>query len=488
MAAEPTAGLDVDAESDAKASVSNDQSPSLVNTKSVRFKDVSDDSDNAGTAETPDAQHLSQATSGQFSRGHVPLPGELTHQRYPAAVDACNGHHINDPLHAQIPKLGPQQAVRLSILLAVIGYAVLIVLSVLGHIEEDSPDNSAAPADFVANDLWAVHDLLLVGYAAPFMKPGSDGERTVRASAVELARLLPLLHPYKPCRQQVGVALTGNPGMGDLDVVAAAADASWACLPAKFSATDFMQPVSAKHMHARSGLVHLKSTAPLSPKSMQLGACRLSSWPRTCSYWAVLHGMALQADHSGKSWEFLKAVANVISGGVTMCSSCNMHFVLLMEGLVHDSIRQDVTSGFCANEQCSHAGLHVRRLMRCVLEHRPDDCTEIQGEVDDATALRAALSGSFGTTPFPASAVLVALHNMVTASISSKFTGPRHRFFCLGEVIRDFPASLSFEKQSADANGVELLYGPAGVLPGLADHHQLIDCFSWNRSSTKVMV
>lgn len=41
-----------------------------------------------------------------------------------------------------------------------------------------------------------------------------------------------------------------------------------------------------------------------------------------------------------------------------------------------------------------------------------------------------------------ASSLLVALHNMVTASINSSWQGSRRRFYCVGDVLGALPSSL----------------------------------------------
>lgn len=85
-------------------------------------------------------------------------------------------------------------------------------------------------------DLYAVHDLVLVGYAAVFMTPDSTGQADVRSSAAKLSTLLPTLHPYPPCRGN----FSALPAQSDeLDAVAAVAQTAWSCLPAGFTGQDF---------------------------------------------------------------------------------------------------------------------------------------------------------------------------------------------------------------------------------------------------------
>ncbi|CAK0847400.1 unnamed protein product [Prorocentrum cordatum] len=95
----------------------------------------------------------------------------------------------------------------------------------------------AGLADAVPNDFWGIHDLLLVGYRAHFMNEGSAGKAAVQAAAVDLAALLPQVHPVPECRAQIGSALAA--AAGGRESVVAAAQAAWDCLPGRFGPEAF---------------------------------------------------------------------------------------------------------------------------------------------------------------------------------------------------------------------------------------------------------
>lgn len=184
------------------------------------------------------------------------------------------------------------------------------------------------PKAMMPNDLWAIRDLLLVGYTGVFLTPASGGRQEVRRAAVDLAEMLPKLHPHPPCRQQISAALQGT-GQERAKIKAAAA-ASWSCLPAKYSAQSFDDPfpedaldeddeetLNDKAFQARN---------PYANKQMTLGACRWSTWPRTCSYWVSLHSMACLADKLQLSAKFMQAVVPLFAGGAILCGGCTKHF------------------------------------------------------------------------------------------------------------------------------------------------------------------
>jgi len=201
---------------------------------------------------------------------------------------------------------------------------------------------SALPAAFgpeiKPDDLWAVHDLLLLGYKAPFMKEGSAGQREVRAKAEELASLLPKIHPFEPCRQQIQAAYTG----GRAGVIAAS-QASWACLPRKFSPAMFTAAFTPEGLDqpTLTGLAD-KARNPKLLDTAGLSACAATEWPRTCSLWASIHSMAYRADALGLGTQFRDLVLAVLAGGATMCGGCTLHLRALHETVLSPAILSDL--------------------------------------------------------------------------------------------------------------------------------------------------
>ncbi|KAH8071194.1 hypothetical protein JL721_4630 [Aureococcus anophagefferens] len=128
-------------------------------------------------------------------------------------------------------------------LAAVVVFA-LLAFGVLGYhlyCHHYVPD--ALPiSSVVANDLHGIHDLLTAGAAGVFLL---DGDRAVVVEAAErLAKLLPQIHPLTECRAAIGDAVRApsdeDRAHGGLPAeVAAAARASWACLPGAFDAASF---------------------------------------------------------------------------------------------------------------------------------------------------------------------------------------------------------------------------------------------------------
>jgi len=171
----------------------------------------------------------------------------------------------------------------------------------------------AGPADIIPDDLWAVHDLLLAGYTAPFMKEGA-GKQEARQSAVKLARLLPQVHPHGPCRARIGAALEGWDPVAEPERragVTAAAREAWACLPGNFTEASFSTPYTEEAIDSLAKA----QWARMPSVKQRLGACEGSQWPRTCSYWSAMHTMAHRADQLELGAQFLGAVMPILAGG-----------------------------------------------------------------------------------------------------------------------------------------------------------------------------
>lgn len=186
---------------------------------------------------------------------------------------------------------------------------------------DDSTPKAIAP-----NDLWGIRDLLLVGYCGVFLT-SSGGRQEVKRAAMSLADLLPTLHPHPPCREQIAAALQG---VGqERDKILGAAAASWSCLPAKFSSQSFESPFPEDALDDDEDVMYEKAyqARMVYVNDMaSLGACKWSTWPRTCSYWVSLHSMAFLADKLELSRKFLQAVVPLLAGGAIMCGGCTKHF------------------------------------------------------------------------------------------------------------------------------------------------------------------
>jgi len=179
---------------------------------------------------------------------------------------------------------------------------------------------------------------LLLGYKAPFMKEGSAGQLEVHSKAEELASLMPRIHPVEQCRQQIQTAYTG----GRAGIIAAS-QASWACLPRKFTPAMFTDAFTPEGLDQPT-LTGLADQAR-NPKLLDvkgLSACAATEWPRTCSLWVSIHTMAYRADALGLGKQFRDAVLAVLAGGVTMCGGCTLHLRALHETVLSPAILQDL--------------------------------------------------------------------------------------------------------------------------------------------------
>mmetsp|Transcript_53080 Transcript_53080/g.124351 ORF Transcript_53080/g.124351 Transcript_53080/m.124351 type:complete len:294 (+) Transcript_53080:73-954(+) len=199
------------------------------------------------------------------------------------------------------------------------------------------------------NDLWAVHDLLLVGSAAVFMKEGSDGKKLVQDAPYELAKLLPAIHPISHCRSQFAKVLGSSPGKvaearPSQENLVQLANTAMKCLPGKFVPSDFTSFFDEAAL-TDADLAY-EARMPELKNPQRLGVCAASKWPRTCSYWVAMHAMAYRADLLDLSQQMVSSLVPILAGGATMCGGCTLHFRALTEPLLQKSLRDDLGDSY----------------------------------------------------------------------------------------------------------------------------------------------
>lgn len=181
--------------------------------------------------------------------------------------------------------------------------------------------SSPTPAGISPLDLWAIHDLLLLGHKGPLIQD-NVGRPLVQAAAESLGGLLSDIHPIPQCRVAVAAAAT----------LSAKAKATWSCLG--LSKANFTGAfVSEKKSH----FVDAANTMPNFDKD--LGACAGSKWPRGCSYWASMHAMGVRADAFQKAGVYFQAILRIISGGALYCFGCTSHWRVLNKYLLPPELR-----------------------------------------------------------------------------------------------------------------------------------------------------
>lgn len=273
--------------------------------------------------------------------------------------DDLDGFEETRPLHFGDVKRkgrlgGPSPRCRFALIslgvVITVGFVVLVVVGSSGesqvsalHKEDDDLEHA------VPNDLWAIHDLLLAGYTGAFMEKGSPGQIEVEEAALELARLLPALHPHKACRKQLAHMLQTTPGQparpSALERTKShrhltnVAEATWKCLPAHFFSKSFDRPFLSYEMSGRDAAYLSRMTRVRNKHA--LGVCKGTSWHRTCSYWASMHALAYRADELGFGHVLLKALTTIIAGGATLCGGCTLHFRLMMWPSLSEAVRRD---------------------------------------------------------------------------------------------------------------------------------------------------
>eukprot|EP00435_Cladocopium_sp_Y103_P051402 s2238_g15.t6 len=196
------------------------------------------------------------------------------------------------------------------------------------------------------DDLWAVHDLVLAGYAGIFMKPDSAGLQEVQIASKKLAALLPAIHPLEHCRQQFAMILGGAAGSPVLtevtdDMHIAVARSAWSCLA--LTEASFQDPFLPKAIGNFEAYKAAKMTVP---KRTLNGVCGQSAWPRTCSYWVSMHLLAARADLLLLGHQLLDALVPILAGGATFCGGCTKHFRALTKPMLSPALVQDFSDVF----------------------------------------------------------------------------------------------------------------------------------------------
>lgn len=223
-----------------------------------------------------------------------------------------------------------------------------------GLVSSEGPMATRAgpPSAISDNDFWGIRDLVLVGYDALFIAKTSAGAAQVKAAAVRLAQLLPEVHPSENCRSKIGVLVQASAGAkADRDFVVRVAAESWACLPAKFTEHDFKANWEGERAvypedGNNGGMGPWIYRMPGVKDEAKLGACRQSSWPRACSYWAAMHHMAYRADVVGKGRDFLHALMPILGGGATFCNGCTEHLRMLHRGVLTPEVMKPMVNTF----------------------------------------------------------------------------------------------------------------------------------------------
>lgn len=203
--------------------------------------------------------------------------------------------------------------------LALMLVVTIITYSIIDTARKKTSSSSDSLLTITPNDLHAIHDLILVGYAAVFMRVQTVGVGEVHQAVHNLTRALPTLHPYQNCRALLAQEAM-SPAATPLAEVAASSGIAWSCLPAAFTENDFTRPFTPAAVTNPQLAKQARNPGVKVTASAKLGACAASHWPRTCSYWSSIHSMALRAELlrvSGSA--FLSMMVTVVASGATQC-------------------------------------------------------------------------------------------------------------------------------------------------------------------------
>jgi len=103
-------------------------------------------------------------------------------------------------------------------MMAVAKICCIVFLASSGTLVAGLTPKSDAPEHINKHDLWAINDMLVVGYACPTCTsstavptPPASTKAAVQAAVIKFALLLPELHPVADCRKEFAVAVAGTP-------------------------------------------------------------------------------------------------------------------------------------------------------------------------------------------------------------------------------------------------------------------------------------
>lgn len=211
--------------------------------------------------------------------------------------------------------------------------SVLFSILALYQYRKLSTSSSSQIKFATPNDMYGLHDIVLTGYVAPFMKDRSGGMEIVRDSTASLVRdFLPVLHPIKKCRDEMIKIVTNSATFGsDHELIERSADLMWSCLPARFDQNDFDHPFTSSTLLNKRDVLDARN--PILRRRSAVHACRDSHWDRTCSFWISIHSLALRAEQmlalqrknlmkrmtSLKLESFLSLLLTTMAGGLTQC-------------------------------------------------------------------------------------------------------------------------------------------------------------------------
>mmetsp|Transcript_81604 Transcript_81604/g.141802 ORF Transcript_81604/g.141802 Transcript_81604/m.141802 type:complete len:300 (+) Transcript_81604:55-954(+) len=196
------------------------------------------------------------------------------------------------------------------------------------------------PAEIVPADLWAIHDLVLLGYYGVMLKGEKDGMNNSKAllvaqsAAENLSVMLPVVHPVAKCRTALSaVTALVKPNLSEI------AETSWTCLG--LSKENFTGPFTSLSAPFGQSI----ESAHTAPKYKE-GACKDSLWPRGCSFWASFHTMGLLADVRGIGKQFFNTILQILASGPLFCVGCTKHVRLLAKPILPaDILDEDSFAG-----------------------------------------------------------------------------------------------------------------------------------------------
>lgn len=282
------------------------------------------------------------------------------------------------------PGGGPARLAAAALLVAAVASVRMSADVQEGAIANESTALGAGlPQGTIAADMLGVHDLLLLGYWGVMtngphhrewadakvetmvseenstylewfktrdrMKKTGDfeGLLAVQGAAVDLAHLLPYLHPVPHCRKSfsdVIKACRQDKACGEEDFITRMAAEAWECIGIKEhhiiptcegKGECSGSPITSLR-NSDGSILQVKNILPYSNfrvEGIELGVCQhgpvgddgyptgSTKWVRACSYWTAFHSLALRADALGGHLPniLLGAVMRIVAGGALWC-------------------------------------------------------------------------------------------------------------------------------------------------------------------------
>jgi hypothetical protein len=191
-----------------------------------------------------------------------------------------------------------------------------------------------APEYIQKQDLWGIHDMLLVAWGCTACGTNVNLQNKVQKAVVDFANLLKVLHPLEECRTKLQSIQDCK--VGEKTCIDSVANANLECLGATpaCNPSDWFCTTGQPFSKYKAATVDQEGTnapnfqAGSFPKAYPWiqsgGVCDIgqkTKWGYACSVWVAIHALGLRADAKNLQLPLLTSLAPMIAGNLLNCAS-----------------------------------------------------------------------------------------------------------------------------------------------------------------------